>query len=126
MRILLIEDDVFFQRFYSLKLRESGFTVDTAADGSQGLALMQKEKPDLILLDIIMPKTDGFTVLARKATLPELKDVPVIVFSTLGQEEDMQRALQLGAKAYINKSFFDFGALLKKIQEVIGAFPQKT
>lgn len=119
MRILLVEDDPFFQKFYAYKLAEKGFTVDVGTDGVEGLKLMQANKPDLILLDLIMPNMDGFGVLAAKAANPALKSIPVLVFSTLSQEEDVKKALSLGALDYANKSFFDFDTLLAKITEIL-------
>lgn len=119
MRILLIEDDLFFQKFYLGKLTESNFTVDTARDGNEGILKMQQFKPNIVLLDLIMPNKDGFEVLAFRATDPTLKLIPVIVFSSLGQEQDIHKALQLGASDYVNKSFFDFSLLLNKIQTLL-------
>lgn len=119
MRILLIEDDPFFQKFYSYKLAEKGFTVDIAADGLQGMKLMQASPPNLILLDLIMPNMDGFGVLEQKAQNPLFKNIPVLVFSTLSQEQDVKKAMSLGAVGYANKSFFDFDNLLSKIVSVL-------
>lgn len=119
MRILLVEDDPFFQKFYAYKLAEKGFTVDVGRDGLEGLALMQKNIPDLILLDLIMPNMDGFGVLSAKAQNPQLKAIPVLVFSTLSQEQDVQKALSLGALDYANKSFFDFETLTAKIANIL-------
>ena len=119
MRILLIEDDQFFQKFYAFKLQEQQFTIDVASDGVQGLAKMIQNKPDLVLLDIIMPNKDGFEVLKEKSANPAIKDIPVLVFSTLGQEQDILKAKSLGATDYVNKSFFDFEKLLVKIQSML-------
>ncbi len=115
MRILLIEDDSFFQNFYTKKLKEKNFEVEVAVDGEEGLSKMKQATPDLILLDIIMPKKDGFEVLKEMSQVETLKVVPVLVFSTLGQEEDIKKALSLGAKDYIRKTFFDFEKLYLKI-----------
>lgn len=119
MRILLIEDDPFFQKFYAYKLAEKGFTVEVGTDGVQGLKLMQSNTPNIILLDLIMPNMDGFGVLEAKAKLPALQNVPVLVFSTLSQEQDIKKALSLGATDYVNKSFFDFDNLLAKINLIL-------
>jgi CheY-like chemotaxis protein len=119
MLILVIEDDVFFQKFYSLKLQEQGFQVDIAGNGEEGLEKIKTEKPDLIILDIIMPIMDGFEVLETLSNDQELKKIPVLVFSTLGQEKDVQKAIKLGARDYINKSYFDLKTLLTKISSVI-------
>lgn len=119
MNILLVEDDTFFQKFYSLKLGEAGFQVMIAGNGEEGLQKAAETHPDLILLDIVMPKKDGFEVLKSLAADEKLKTIPVLVFSTLGQEEDVARAKQLGARDYVNKSFFDFDTLHNKINEIL-------
>lgn len=118
MRILLVEDDTFFREFYAAKLKEDGMEVEIATDGEDGLLKAEKTKPDVILLDIIMPKKDGFEVLSTLSQNANLKKIPVIVFSTLGQESDVEKAKKLGATDYINKSFFDFAGLKAKILAV--------
>lgn len=119
MRLLLIEDDTFFREFYAAKLKEEGIEVEVATDGEDGLDKITKVKPDIILLDIIMPKKDGFEVLQALSQSASLKKIPVIVFSTLGQETDVEKAKKLGARDYINKSFFDFDGLKTKINTVL-------
>lgn len=119
MKILLIEDDKFFQTFYSLKLKEAGFEVEIAIDGEEGIAKIQSYNPNLVLLDLIMPKKDGFEVLLEKSKITSISNIPVIVFSTLGQDQDVKKALSLGASDYVNKTFFNFENLLNKINLVI-------
>lgn len=118
MKILLIEDDRFFREFYAQKLREKGIEVDQAGDGVEGLQKVAVNPPGIILLDLIMPNKDGFQVLEELSKQPVAKDIPVLVFSTLGQDKDIQKAMQLGAKGYVNKSFFDFETLLSRIMEL--------
>jgi CheY-like chemotaxis protein len=118
-KILLVEDDVFFQKFYSFKLQESQFDVGVAPDGEACMNQLQTFLPDLILLDLVMPKKDGFSVLQSVGQSPTLRTIPVLVFSTLGQEKDISRAMSLGARGYVNKSFLDFDALLQKINELM-------
>jgi len=115
MKILLVEDDKFFREFYAKKLREKNITVETAENGEVGLAILQAFTPDLILLDIIMPKKDGFDVLKELGRKHLIQKIPVLVFSTLGQEKDIEKARLLGARGYVNKSFFDFENLYSKI-----------
>lgn len=119
MKILVIDDDEFFRKFCAAKLSENGHTVETAADGQEGLQKIPTFLPQAILLDMIMPKIDGFTVLQRLAGDPRYNKIPVIVFSTLGQEADVQKAKGLGARDFINKSFFDSGEVLAKITKLI-------
>ncbi|MFA5136501.1 MAG: response regulator [Patescibacteria group bacterium] len=118
MYILLADDDEFFQKFYSKKLAEEGFEVDLAVNGDEALEKVDKRKPDLILLDIIMPKKTGFEVLEILNARQIIPALPVLVFSTLGQEKDVQKALDLGARDYVNKTFFDFDTLLSKIKKL--------
>ncbi len=119
MKLLLIEDDTFFREFYSAKLQQEGMEVEMASDGDEGLKKADEIKPDIILLDIIMPKKDGFDVLQSLSQNATLKKIPVIVFSTLGQESDVEKAKKLGAVDYINKSFFDFEGLKTKINAAL-------
>lgn len=118
MKILLIEDDTFFREFYANKLREKNIEVQTAPDGEAGMKKLQSFLPDLVLLDIIMPNKDGFEVLKEMGQLQLLPKIPVLVFSTLGQEKDVEKARLLGAKGYVNKSFFDFDKLYGRIMEL--------
>jgi len=117
MKVLLIEDDRFFQKFYSAKLREQNIEVEAASDGEEGLLKMHNVNPDVVILDLIMPKKDGFSVLHARQMDENLKKIPVIVFSTLGQEKDLEKAKNLGATDYINKSFFNFDEMMVKISK---------
>lgn len=119
MRILIIEDDVFFQKFYSAKLKEKGFEVDVAINGEEGITKAKTFHPNLIILDLIMPVKDGFEVLMEVKKEELTKEIPILVFSTLGQKQEVERALQYGAVGYVNKSFFDFNNLLAKINSYI-------
>lgn len=118
MKILIIEDDVFFRKFYTEKLLEQGYTVNAASNGEEGLTLARNMLPDLIILDLIMPKKDGFDVLEERALDDTLKNIPVLVFSTLNQDDDVKKALQLGATGYVNKGLLDFNLLMNKINSV--------
>jgi len=117
MKVLLIEDDKFFQKFYCAKLKEQNIEVGLASDGEEGLIKMQQSNPNIVLLDLIMPNKDGFSVLEARSMDENLKKIPVIVFSTLGQEKDLEKAKNLGATDYINKSFFNFDEIMTKISQ---------
>ncbi len=119
MKILLAEDDPFFQNFYSRKLSEHGFTVDIARDGDEAISKISSNNFDVVLLDLIMPGRNGFDVLSEVSKNDETKRPPIIVFSTLGQNSDIEKAKSLGAVSYINKTFFDFDNLLSKVTSVI-------
>lgn len=103
-KILLAEDDRFMRRAAEATLRHHGFTVITAPDGEEALRLAQCEVPDLVLLDLIMPKLHGFEVLKALKSDPATSQIPVIVFSNLGQESDSRMAHELGALDYWVKS----------------------
>ncbi len=118
MRILLVEDDKFFREFYAFKLKEKNIEVGQAGDGIEALKIIPEFKPDLILLDLIMPKKDGFELLSDMKNDPTMSQIPVLVFSTLGQQKDVDRAKELGAKGYVNKSFFNFDNLLQMILQL--------
>lgn len=117
--ILLIEDDIFFQKFYITKLTESGYGVDVAGNGKEGLEKLGNNSYDLVLLDLVMPEMDGFEVLKRKSSDADIKDIPVVVFSTLSQEKDVEEAKNFGASDFINKTFYNFDDLLGKIQNLL-------
>jgi CheY-like chemotaxis protein len=118
MKVLLVEDDKFFRDFYAFKLQEKGVTIDIAENGEEGLKKITESPPDLVLLDLIMPKKDGFEVLTTMQQQGLTNTIPVLVFSTLGQEKDIEKARNLGARGYINKSFFDFDKLYGRILEL--------
>lgn len=117
--ILLIEDDNFFQKFYKTKLTDCGYQVDYAENGKIGMEKLKSQTFDLILLDLVMPQMDGFEVLKAKSEDTDLKKIPVIVFSTLGQDTDIEEAKKLGATDYMNKTFYNFETLLDKIKSLI-------
>lgn len=118
-KILIIEDDIFFQKFYQTKLLEKGYEIEVASDGEEGLSKIAAVKPDLILLDLIMPKKDGFDVLKTLAERKEKNKTPILVFSTLSGDEDINEAMKLGAQGYINKGITDFDNSFAKISSLI-------
>ncbi|MDZ4227710.1 MAG: response regulator [Candidatus Levybacteria bacterium] len=121
MKILIIEDDNFLQKFFLNKLLEQKIEVAVASDGEEGLAKMRGFKPDLVLLDLIMPKMDGFAVLTARLQDESLKKIPVIILSTLNQEKEIDQAQKLGANGYINKGSFDFKVMVEKINQVMSS-----
>ncbi len=103
-RILLAEDDRFLRKAAEATLRQHGFSVVTAVDGEEALRLALAEAPALILLDLIMPKIQGFEVLRALKANPATAAIPVIVMSNLGQPHDVQQALEAGAATYLIKA----------------------
>lgn len=118
MKVLIVEDDKFFREFYAHKLRENGAEVDIAEDGQQGLLKVNTNKPDVILLDLIMPNKDGFQFLEELKSRNLTDIIPILVFSTLAQAQDIEKVKQLGAREYVDKSFFDFDKLYTRIVEL--------
>ena len=118
-RILLAEDDRFLRRAAEAALKRAGFTVLAAADGEEALRMARAEKPDLVLLDLIMPKLQGFEVLKALKADPGTATIPVVVLSNLGQDGDVQRALEGGAVAYLVKANLSLDELVSRARETL-------
>lgn len=117
--ILLIEDDGFISGMYQTKLSMLGFEVRVAVDGLTGWEEVRKKRPDLLLLDIVLPKKDGFEILSDIRKHPDLKDLPVIVLTNLGQKSDVERGLELGADDYVIKAHFTPTEVVEKIERIL-------
>ncbi|PIP17398.1 MAG: response regulator [Candidatus Portnoybacteria bacterium CG23_combo_of_CG06-09_8_20_14_all_37_13] len=117
--ILIIEDDKFLRELIAQKLIKEGFEISEAVDGEEGMKKVKEEKPDLILLDLILPGIDGFEVLARMKEDPVLAAIPVIILSNLGQKEDVEKGLKLGAVDYLIKAHFTPGEIIDKIKAAL-------
>lgn len=104
VRILLIEDDQFLRRACEVGLKKRGFTVLTAVDGEEGLRVAHAESPDLILMDMLMPKLSGMEALEELKKHEQTRDIPVVMLSNSSLEADMQRAKELGAAGYLVKA----------------------
>jgi DNA-binding response OmpR family regulator len=118
-KILIIEDDKFLRELITRKLLEAGFETSEALDGEEGLKKIKEEKPELVLLDLILPGIDGFEVLSRMGEDPDLKSIPVIILSNLGQREDVERGLKMGAVDYLIKAHFTPGEIIEKIKNAL-------
>lgn len=104
IKILLIEDEEMLANMYEVKFKNEGYDLVKAMDGSLGLEMAKSVMPDFILLDIIMPKMDGFAVLKVLKEDTVTKNIPVMLLTNLGQDEDVQRGKQLGAVGYLVKA----------------------
>src|SRR3989344_9657081 len=104
IKVLVVEDEPFLLELYEQKLEMSGYDIVKASNGEEGFSLASLEKPDLILLDILMPKVDGYGTLKRLKAEKATKDIPVIIFSNLSQKEEIEKGLKLGANDYIIKT----------------------
>jgi len=118
-RILIIEDDVFIMDMYETKFKMAGFEVLRAENGDKGIKVARKEKPDLIVLDIVMPQMDGLEVLKVAKGDLELKDIPVVLLTNLGQRENIEEGLKLGADDYIIKAHFTPDEVVGKVKKVL-------
>jgi DNA-binding response OmpR family regulator len=117
--ILIIEDDKFLRELIGQKLVREGYDILEAIDGEEGIKKIKTEKADLILLDLILPGIDGFEVLSRMKADEKLAKIPVIILSNLGQREEIERGLKLGANDYMIKAHFTPREIIDKIKSVL-------
>jgi len=117
-KVLLVEDDSFLRDICQKKLIKEGFNVDMAVNGEEAVKKVDEFKPEIVLLDIILPAMDGFEVLKRIRSHNDeaIKTMPVIMLTNLGQEEDVKKALELGASDYLVKAHFTTEEIVKKIK----------
>lgn len=118
-KILIIEDERFLLEMYDMRLTAAGFEVITALEGKEGLHLAVEKKPDLIILDIVLPGVSGYEILRMLKKDPDTKDITVLVFSNLGQEEEIQKGLDLGASDYVVKTDVTPSQLVEKVKKML-------
>ncbi len=118
-KILIVEDDDFLRSLAVTKLEKESFTVFMAPNGQDGLEIAQKELPDLIILDLMLPIMSGFDVLAQLKAADTTKGTKVIVFSNLGEESDIKKCLDMGANDYLVKANFTLDELVDKIKTLL-------
>ena len=119
-KILFIEDESALQRAATQVLTEEGYHVLSALDGEIGLRLAREEMPDLVLLDIILPKKDGFEVLSILKSDPATKQIPVMILTNLEGSTDVEKALELGATTYLVKTNYRLEEVVEKVKQVLG------
>jgi len=119
-KILFIEDESALQETFKNLLGKEGYNVLSAFDGQSGLKLAKEEKPDLILLDLILPKVHGFDVLKELKKSSETKEIPVIVLTNLENPEHIGKVLELGATTYLVKAQYSLEEVLGKIKKTLG------
>lgn len=117
--ILFIEDESHLQKLVTEQLEQEGFLILNALNGEIGIKKARENKPDLILLDLILPKKDGFAVLKELKNQKETQNIPVIVLTNLESAPDVQKALELGATTYLVKANYQLEEIVKKIKETI-------
>lgn len=118
-RVLLVEDDRFLRRAAEVRLKRAGLSVLTAGDGVEALALARSQALDLILLDLIMPKLQGFDVLRALKDDPATRDIPVLIMSNLGQDADRERAALDGAAGYLVKANLSLDVLASEVLRLL-------
>lgn len=118
-KIVFIEDEPALQKSLGSFLRQEGYHVSSALDGETGLKLVKTQKPDLVLLDIILPKMDGFEVLKKLKEDEETKDIPILILTNLERMKDVEQALVTGATSYLIKTDYDLKELAQKIKGAI-------
>ena len=119
MRIVIVEDEKILLKILEEKFREEKFEVFSAMDGEEALVVIKDASPDIIVLDIILPKKDGFKVLEELKLDVKLKQIPVMVLSNLGQEEEINKALSLGAAGYLVKTQYPIKEVVEKVKDQI-------
>jgi len=116
-KVVIVEDDSSILKMYQTSLQNDGYDVVVANNGEEGVELIKKEKPDIILLDIMMPKMDGFATLEQLKSETATKKIPVIMLTNLSQDEDKQRSKKLGVVDYLVKSDFTPMQVSEKIKK---------
>ena len=119
VKVLVVEDDAFLLKAYMSKLQNSDFDVRSATDGEEAIATLAQFKPDIILLDLVMPRKDGFQTLQEIRQMEEFKETPIFVVSNLGQQEEFDHAKALGATDLLLKSNLSMSELVDRIHKAV-------
>jgi len=120
-KILIVEDEEFLSDMYKIKFEQAGYITVIAHDGLEGFEFAKKEQPDLILLDLILPKIDGFEVLEKIRVEPSTKKIKVFILSNLGQSDEINKGVKSGADGYFIKANLTPSQLLEKVEEILPA-----
>ncbi len=118
-KILLVEDDPFLIDIYSAKLKKAGFSVEVVSNGEMVLGKAKEIKPDLILLDIVLPNMDGWEILRAIRNNSETKEIKVIILSNLSEKEDVEKGLKFGASKYLIKSHYTPSEVVNEIKKIL-------
>lgn len=119
INVLIVEDDSFLANIYKTKFEMEGFKISVSENGEVALVDVKKKKPAIILLDILLPKLDGFAVLSKLKEDKDTKDIPVILLTNLGQKDDVQKGLDMGAVDYLIKAHFKPSEVVEKVKKVL-------
>ena len=118
--ILLVEDDPFLIDIYTTKLKESGFAVEVASDGESALRKIKEKEPPLVILDIVLPQLDGWEILRQIKSDPKLKNIKIIILSNLGQKEEVEKGVSLGATKYLIKAHYTPSQVVEEVKQIYG------
>lgn len=124
IKILIIEDDTMLNKIYQTKLGILGYQVVAAYDGEEGLKKIETENPSIVLLDLMLPKKNGYEVLEAVKQNLQLSRIPIILLSNLGQEEDVKRALALGAVDFLVKSNVKLETVINRVESILQKYTQ--
>lgn len=119
-KVLLVEDDPFLVDIYTTKFQAEGFSISVATDGNQAIRRLSQDKPEILLLDIVLPKVDGWEILKSIKQSKDLQDLKVIVLSNLGQKADIDKAIALGATRYLIKAHYTPSEVVEEVKKIIG------
>jgi len=118
-KIFIVEDEPFLSDMYKFKFEQENFEVTSASDGEEALRIIRRQKPDIILLDIVMPKLNGFEMLEELKKSPITKSIPVLIFSNLSQKEEIKKGMALGAEDFFIKSNYTPNQVLEKVRNIL-------
>jgi len=118
-KILLIEDDPLLIDIYTTKLKQVGFEVTVVENGGQAVVAVEENHPDIVLLDIVLPQVDGWDILRKIKQEESTKHIPVFVLSNLGQKEEIEKGIRLGATKYLIKAHYTPSEVVKEIQKIV-------
>jgi DNA-binding response OmpR family regulator len=119
MKVLIVEDDKFLRELLVRKLKTEGLEVSVAIEGKEALKKIREEFPQLVLLDLILPGLDGFEVLKEMRKNPVMTKIPVIILSNLGQKEEVEKGMRLGANDYLIKAHFTPKEIIDKVKRLL-------
>jgi len=117
--ILLVEDDPFLVDIYTTKLKEAGFSVQAVIDGKEALKKIKEDMPDLLLLDIVLPNFNGWEILRKIERDDELKTLKVVILSNLGEKEEIEKGLKLGAVRYLVKAHYTPSEVVEEVKKIL-------
>jgi len=117
--ILLVEDDPFLVDIYTTKLKEAGFSVQVAIDGKEALKKIKEDIPDLLLLDIVLPNFNGWEILRKIERDDELKALKVVILSNLGEKQEIEKGLKLGAVKYLVKAHYTPSEVIEEVKKIL-------